>query len=322
MAINVNVQDLENYPGNVKRVTVDQESVVVQGQEGDEKYVLKFSTSAYSDAAERTAIQDYYVTDFKSGWARSSGFAGSAGQFDLTATANRIMVKIDDTVSGTNGGGYYEIILGYNEDTTAMSGEAVAEDLEFKIRALADTLVTADIGYVSAYRNASVEYKDSKFWIVSGSTSKYYNGTNRSSVDVILGSEHNALAVLGFDLKTTSKDIDLGSIREALVLADYVTSTSGITIDRNIGAEDGDCLMITDRTNTDYFQLNAATAGGGTELNFSSTAISNNYTANITKVQLLREQDPESGPVAWFENIDKINRHGIKCMINAIDFSE
>ena len=322
MAININVQDLENYPGNVKRVTVDQESVVVQGQEGDEKYVLKFSTSAYSDASERTAIQAYYVTDFKSGWARSSGFTGNAGQFSLTETANRIMVKIDSTTSGTNGEGYYEIILGYNGDTTAMGGEAVAEDLELKIRALADILVTADIGYVSAYRNASVEYKDSKFWIVSGSTSKYYNGINRSYVDVISGSDNDALSILGFDLKTTSAVLDTVAIREALVSVDYDTGTSGITIDRNIGAEDGDCLMITDRTNTDYFQLNAATTGGGTGLNFSSTAISKAYSANITKVQLLREQDPESGPIAWFEDIDKINRHGIKCMVNAIDFSE
>lgn len=322
MAINVNVQDLENHPGVVKRVTVDQESVITQGQEGDEQYVLKFSTTAYSDNDTNTAIPDYYVTNFKSGWIRSSGFAGNAGQFSLTTTANRIMIKIDSTTSGTNGSGYYEIILNYNEDTTAIDGDTVAEDMELKIRALADELATVDVGYAAAYRNASVEYRNSKFWIVSGSTSGYYNGTNKSAVDVISGSTNDALAILGFDLKTTSAILDAASIWEALVSVDYVTSTSGITIDRNIGAVDGDCLMITDRNTTDCFQLDAEPTGGGTGLSFSSTAISNNYTANVTKVQLLKEQDPESGPVAWFEDIDKITRHGIKTMINAIDFSE
>ena len=321
MAINISVQDLENYPGNVKSVSVDQISVVPQGQEGDEKYVLKFSTTAYSNASERTAIQDYYVTGFKSGWARSSGFAGNAGQFSLTSSANRVMVKIDSTVSGTNGEGYYEIILNYNEDSTAISGETIAEDLELKIRALADILNTADIGYVAAYRNASVEYKNGKFWIVSGSTSNYYSGINKSSVDVISGLSDDASATLGFDLKTTSETLDAAAIREALVSVSYVTGNSGITINQNIGASKNDCLLITDRTNSDYFQLDA-TPIGGVALTFSSTAIVHNYTANITKVQLLREQDPESGPVPWFEDVDKLNRHGIKCMINAIDFSE
>jgi hypothetical protein len=318
MAINVDVQDLENFPGNVKRVTIDQVSVIPQGSEGDEKYLFKFSTTAYSDITARTAIQDYYVTDLKTGWARSSGFAGNSGQFSLTAAANRIMVMIDSTVSGTSNG-YYEITLDYNADTTPMSGVSIAEDIETKIRAI--SLDTADAGFALAYKNASVEYKDGKFWIVSGSVSKFYTGNNRSFVDVISGSTHDALAVLGFDLGINSATLATASINEALVTSGYTTGNSGITIDQNIGASEGDCLLITDREHSNYFQLDS-TPIGGVALTFSSTAITNNYIASEAKVQLLREQDPEAGPSAWFEDIDKITRHGIKTMINSIDFSE
>ena len=318
--INVDVQDLENFPGNVKRVSIDQVSVVPSGAEGDEKYLFKFSTTAYSDITARTVIPDYYVTDFKSGWARSSGFTGNSGQFNLTASANSLLIKIDSTVSGTSNG-YYEIILDYNVDGTPLSGDSIAEDLEVKIRALGDNLNTADASYKLAYKNVSVEYKDGKFWIVSGSVSKFYTGNNRSYVDVISGTTNDALAVLGFDLKINSAILNSMSINEALVTSGYTTGTSGITIDQNIGAVEGDCLLITDRTNSDYFQLDGNPVGG-VALTFSSTAITHNYGANVTKVQLLREQDPDSGPTPWFTDIDKITRHGIKTMINSIDFSE
>ena len=320
MAINIDTQDLVNFPGNVKRVTVDQISVVPQGYGGDEKYTLKVATSAYSDIENRTAIQDMYITDFKVGWCKSSGFAGSDGQFSLTSGANRLKVKLDSTVSGTDGNGYYEIILGYNEDGSPTSGEAVAIDMEAKIRELADSLNTADIGYKAAFTNCSVEYLNGKFWVLSGTAGQFYTGSNRTYVDIISGSTNDALSVLGFDLKTSSAVLDAVAINEALVLTNYTTGNSGITINRNIGASDGDCLLITDRTNTDYFQLTGDPVGG-TILSFSSTAITNNYTADITKVQVLREQDPGAGPTMWLDTIDKITRHGIKSIVNEIDFS-
>lgn len=320
MAITVDVQDLENFPGNIKRVTIDQASVVPQGYEGDEKYLLKFGTSAYSDAVAHTSIPDYYLTSLKAGWVKSSGFAGNSGQFGLTESVNKLMVKIDSTISGTSNG-YYEITLEYNTDGTPMSGEVIAEDLETKIRALGDSLSEVDVGYKLSYKNASVEYKDSKFWIVSGSLSKFYTGNNRSYVDVISASNHNASAVLGFNLKTNSSTFDSMSVKEALVISDYTTGASGITIDRNIGASKNDCLLVTNGITTDYFQLDGIPTGG-VELSFPSTVITNNYTSGGAKVQLLREQDSNSSPTPWFDNIDKIIRHGVKTMINSIDFSE
>lgn len=322
MAININVQDLINFPGNVKSMSVDQVSIVPQGEEGDEKYVLKFGTSAYSNIESRTAIQDYYVTSFKSGWVKSSGLTGSSGNFDLSVDANRILIKLDSTISGTNGSGYYEVILDYNDDGTSVSADTIVSDLEAKIRAIGNNLETADIGYKYAYKNASVEYKNNKFWIVSGTVSNFYSGANKSSVDVISGTTDDALSVLGFDLKTSSALLDAVSINEALLMSDYVTGTSGIVISQGIGAVNGSCVFITDRTNSDYFQVTEEPSVGGTTLNFDSGVIIHDYTASEAKVQLLKEQDPEGEPASWFNDIDKITRHGIKCTVNKIDFSE
>jgi hypothetical protein len=169
MALNIDTQDIDAYPGTVKRVTVDQSQIVPIGFEGDEQFVVTIGTSAYSDNTLRTAIQDLYVTDFIAGWCKSSGFAGSSGKYSLDATHNTIRVKMDATVSGVGQTGYYPITLDW--DDSARSGELVAQDMEDKIRAV--TCSGADAGYQLAYTNASVEYKNGKFWIVSGSIGRY-----------------------------------------------------------------------------------------------------------------------------------------------------
>jgi hypothetical protein len=320
MAINVDTQDLENYPGTVKRVTIDQTSLVPQGNEGDESYVLSFSTTAYSDNDARTAIQTLYVTNFKSGWCRSSGFAGTANKFSLTASGNTIGIKLDNTVSGTSGSGYYDIVLDYNTNGTPVPGETVAADMEEKIRALASSLNTADTGFRLAYMNSSVEYMDGRFWIISGSMEDYYTGSNRSSVAVAPGSSNDASSILGFDVYTSSEDMAAIAVTEAMLTSSLTASGTSMTINQSIGAVEGDCLMITDRTNTDYFQLTADPVGG-TALTCTAGVIKNSYTANEAKVQLLREKDPFSDPYLWHDTIDSITRFGLKTIINQIDYS-
>lgn len=321
MAINVDTQDLTNYPGTVKRVTVDQEQVVPQGYEGDEQFMLSFSTTAYSDNVARTRIQDNYITYFKAGWCKSSGFAGVSGKFSLSGTANALKIKLDSTVSGSDGSGYYTITLGHNTDLTARDGEVIAADLENKIRDLANNLEDADIGYKLAYMNASVEYQQNRFWIVSGSVGQYYSGDDKSAVSIMPADSNDASAILGFDLATTSEQIDGLAVREALVVSDVTASGTTMTVSTSVGAHEGDCLMITDRDNTDYFQLDADPSAGGVVLTYAATAIKNDYSMNSAKVQLLREQDPDADPTLWFGDIDKITRHGIKAIINQIDYS-
>lgn len=321
MAINVETQDLENYPGVVKRIIVDQESVVPMGAEGDEKFIMSFSTTAFSDNATRTAIQDLYVTDFKAGWCKSSGFAGSSGKFALDATHNSFEIKIDATTSGI-GDGYYRVTLEHNGGVY-MDAEVIAADMEQKIRALANTLEQVDAGFRLAYKNAVVDWLNGRFWIVSGSLGKYYSGTNRSSVKVRASSVNDASAVLGFDLSMDSQTLDGMSVKEALVLTDYTATASGtgqMTINQNIGAQNRDCLMITDGTNTDYFQI-TSTPANGTLLQFNAAMVLHDYDANVAKVQLLREQDPNASPTLWFSDVDMIIRHGIKTMISQVDYS-
>lgn len=321
MAINVDTQDLINYPGNVKRVTIDQESVVPQGYEGDEQFMLSFATSAYSENVARVNIQDLYITHFKAGWSKSSGFAGN--KFALDSTHRALEVRIDSTTSGIDNG-YYRIMLEHS-DGIPIDAEVVAADIETKIREVADSLEGEDVGFRLAYMNASVEFKGGRFWIVSGSLSAYYSGANKSAVRVRPSTLFDCSETLGFNLSTESEAVDSLGVKEALVLTDYVATASGVgtvTISANIGVAIDDCMVITDRVTQDYFQVtNDPSLSGGTIIEFDRTKVTNDYDMLKTKVQLLREQDPEADPTLWMADVDKITRHGIKTMINQIDYS-
>lgn len=324
MAINVDTQDLDNYPGTIKRVTLDQDSIVPVGEEGDEKYVLKFSTTAYSDNSSSTAIQDMYVTDFKTGWCKSSGFAGSGGKFDLDSTHYQLKIKLDSTVSGSDGNGYYTIILEYNADSTPITGDAIAADMEEKIRAL--SMVTADTGYSLSYINCSVDYQSGKFWIISGSVGDYYTGASKSAVKVIPASSLDCSKELGFDLSLDSELLDSVAVKEAILGADYTTDTTPLTIGAGTGVAAGDCMMITDGTYTDYFTAISGTTDTSivvaTDGNNNYVGIANSYTtASGALIQKLRRQDPEGRPTMWYTDIDAISRFGVKSIINQIDYS-
>jgi hypothetical protein len=327
MAINISTQDLLNYPGIVKTVTVDQSSIVPTGYEGDEQYVQKFSTTAYSDIATTTSIQAIYVTDFKTGWCKSSGFAGSGGKFSLDATHYKLNVKIDasTTTSGSSvGDGYYEISLAYNQDSTPVDGSAVAADMEEKIRAI--SLHTEDTGFALSYLNASVEYQDGKFYIVSGSVGSYFSGDDRSSVKVMEAATNGCAAELGFNLPLDSETLAGIAIKESYITSNYTTNTTPLAIAAGTGVTAGDCLMITDGVNTDYFTAISGTTSTSvvvaTSANNNYVGIANSYTTTSgARVQILRQQDPEGIPTMWYTNIDAIVRWGIKSMVNQIDYS-
>jgi hypothetical protein len=319
MALSIDTQDLVNYPGNVKRVSIDQESVVPQGYEGDEQFMISCSTTAYSDNTNRTAIQDYYITSFKSGWCKSSGFSGT--KFALDSTHNSIEVKIDSTTSGISDG-YYRVTLNHN-DGIPIDASVVADDMETKVRAIADELADVDVGFRLAYMNSTVEFQNGRFWIVSGSTGEYYSGSNKSAVRVRASSENDCSEILGFDLSMSSEQMDSMSVKEALVLTDFagstISGTTSITISQNVGAVANNCMLITDGTNTDYFQIDSVS--GGITITFDGSRVVNDYTASKAKVQLMKEQDPDADPALWFNDVDKIIRHGIKTIINQIDYS-
>lgn len=320
MAINIESQDLVNYPGNVKRIIVDQDSFVPMGYEGDEQFTLSFATNDYSNNLTRTRIQTYYITSFKSGWCKSSGFLGT--KFALDSTHNSLEVKIDSTSGGISDG-YYRVYLDHN-DGVPISAEVVAADLKEKIRAIAEDLDEEDEGFKLAYKTAVVEYNDGRFWIVSGSLSDYYAGVNKSSVRVRASSVNDCSDILGFNLSIASELVSSREVKEALVLTDFLGSTtlSGIvyiTLNQNIGVSVDDCMIISNGTDTDYFQVESVDSGN--IIGFNASKVHNDYESGKSKVQLLREQDPDAEPALWFDNIDKITRHGIKTIIKQLDYS-
>ena len=325
MALNIDTQDLINYPGTSKRVSIDIDSLIPIGAEGDEQYLLSFTTGAYSNNNDRTNIPALYITEMTAGWSKSSGFTGSAGKFYIDDTHKNLKVRMDATVSGSDGSGYYTVTLTPNDDSTPVPGETIAKELEEKIRAIADSIEQVDVGFTKAYANASVEYKNGKFWVVSGSLSSQYTGNSRSSVSIIAADTNDCSTRLGFDLPTTSHALANVAIKETLLNSDYTTDTENLSVNTGTGAHSGLAFMITDGNNTDYFTALSGTTDSNIKVptysNNGFIGINNSYTANNTKVQLLREQDPENVPTNWYTSIDHLVRYGVKTIINQIDYS-
>ena len=315
MATTVTVRDLVNYPNVSKTVIVDQSTLVPVGYDGDEQWVLTFRTSAYSDNTLRTAIQDIFVMEVKCGWLKSSGLA------DLTSYATAsgsksLKVKIDDSSQ------YYTITL-----AEGISGiNTIADELEAAIHAIP---TTSGIGWSSnddelAYKNAMVEFKDGKLYILSGSFSKHYTGSTRSSVKVDEASGDTMYYDLGFNLSTDSETIAGAGIYESLISADYTAGEASLYVETATGFEADMCAVITDGTNTDYFSILAVS---GTKLTVPTVGvngfdgITNSYSDGLAKVQIMAYQDPDSFPVPYHRTVDSIIRWGVNSMINQIDFS-
>ena len=313
MATNVTVRDLINYPDNNKSVVVDQTTVVPVGYDGDEKWVLSFTTTAYSDNTARTAIQDIYVQEMNCGWLKSSGLTSLTG-YKTSASSKTLGVKMD------NSSGYYYVQL--EEDLAGAN--TIADALEAAIQNVPNvsgTWNTADDEL--AYRNAMVEYLNGKFYIVSGNFSKYYTGTRRSSVKVMASGVDTFYTDLGFDLSVDSESIAGSSILEGVLSVDYTAGSADLYI--SIGScVSGTCAVITDGTNTDYFPILAVS---GTHLTVPTVAsngfdgVTNSYTALESKIQVMSYQDPNQRPLLFHNTVDSVVRWGINSLANQIDFS-
>ena len=318
MATNITVFDLENYPDNNKTVTVDVTKVTPVGSEGDEKWVMSFVTSAFSNNTNSTAIQDIYVQEIKTGWLKSSGLVGTGNNFDITASNKTLGIKIDAT------SGYYYIVL---EEGVNIGGDTVAADMETKIRAVPDSGLWSSSDDELAYKNCSVEYTDGKFYIISGTVSPFYTGANRSSVKVTLSGSDTAHADLGFNLSIDSQSIASTAILESLVTSNYTADTSPVAISTLSAIGAGDAVAITDGTNTDYFTALSGTTSTSIVVATSVsglgdyTGIANSYTASEAKIQILKLQDPDQSPAAIYDEVDEAMRWGIKSIVNQIDFS-
>ncbi len=315
MATNVSVYDLENYPDNGKTVTTDQTTVVPTGAYGDEKWILSFSTNGYSDITNLTAIQDIYVQELKAGWAKSSGLTSIP--YAVGASSRHLGVNIDNSSKI-----YYVAVA-----AASYGGDSLASALQTEIRALptASGLQAWSSSDDSlAYKNVIVEYTDGKFYIVSGNVGAFYTGATRTSVIVTASGADTLYNIMGFNLGYDSQTIAGMSTPETTVASNYTSGTSPLSISADVGATAGDAMMITDGTNTDYFTV---LSGSSTSLEVAVSAthtfdgITNSYTASTSKVQLLKEQDPDSEPKTYHSTVDSITRWGVMSVTNQLDFS-
>lgn len=314
----VTVYDLENYPDNSKTITTLLKSVVPVGAEGDEKWVVSFATTAYSDNTNRTAIQDIYIRNVRAGWLHSSGLVGTSGRFTIGSTSKTLGIKMDN-VTNT-----YYIEL---DEGTNMTGDVIAADMETKIRAIPDGAQwqTEDDGYKMSYINATVVFEHNKFIIVAGSMAEYYTGSNKTAVDVTSSGVDTAYDNLGFNLSLSSEDMAGITLKETLITSSYTTDTTPLSIGDGTGVSAGNAVYITDGTNYDYFTALSGTTDTSivvaTESTNNFTGITHSYTSGEAKIQILSFGDPDLVPTPAYTTVDEIIRFGIKSITNQIDFS-
>jgi len=307
MATNITVRDLDNYPDISKTITVDQTTLVPTGAADDEKWVLSFVTTAYSDNVNRTAIQGIYMQEVSTGWFKSSGLVSLGSNFIVSSGSKTLGLNID------NSSQWYYIEL--DEETYTL--DALAEHMQGKIRAIPDTGVWSSSDDSLSYKNAQVEF-NGKFKIISGTVSEFYTGSNRTSVEVTYSGSDTFYYDIGFDLGIGSYDVSLADIKESLVKANCGPTSTAIVIN-TMTVTSGDPIAIIDDTNTEYFIAQYGTTS--TNIVIVSGTLVNSYTANKAKVQRLRIQDSDQEPVNYHSTIDSAMRWGIMSVVNQIDFS-
>ncbi len=319
MAVNVTVRDLVNFPGGTpKTITVDIIQVVPAGgsPEGDEIWVTSSTTTA--TASGGAAIESIFRNEMLRGFIRSSGFV--TGNFTLDVVDPRIKIAIDE-----------EIVAGVTitlASGTNLLAADVAADIEAKIQAQASIGGGgAKVGNLS-YLNAQVRFTtDNKFQIESGTVSDTFTGAGKSSVNV--GTPDSGTDVrtnLGFDLSLSSETLAAREIVETDLAIAY-TSGDLLEVTSTAGLDAGDCVLVTDGTDSQNVLVSGAGASAGlsaSEIRFVTTS---GVTTGLAKtygigtlVRKIHEVDVKE-PVSATTTIDELYRFQIDSKVNQIDFS-
>jgi len=303
MAVNISVFDLANYPSNPKTVTVDITELVPYGNSGEDTWVVSAVTTA--TASGGATIQRMYISDVKFGWARSSGLAVSP--YSVTALSRHLKVAIDEDI-----GSALEIAL--DVGALSLGGDAIAKDIQAKLNdaASAGGSKVRNLSYLNAVCN----YYNGQFEIISGTSSDIYTGSYRSSVAVADGTTTTGMAAkLGFDIPFTSEGIASTQVRQTSLASEYVSGTA-LTVTSAGIVTTGDCIGISDGTNTEYRGVENALGAAVT----LASGMDNGYAAG-SLVQVLELQDPSGEPPPAYTKIDDILKFAISSILNQIDFS-
>lgn len=314
MATTITVRDLDNYPDNSKTISVSQTTMIPTGAEGDEKWVLSFTTSAYSDNTDRTSIQDIYIQEFKAGWAKSSGLVSAP--FTIQEGRKSLGISLD-------GSDVYDIVL----TNGTYGGDSLADHIQELVREVPTTFSGTwnSNDDPLAFMNSAAKFTNGKFYIVSGNVGSHYTGSSKTSAIVSASGVDTLYSYLGFDLGFNSYDLASTYVKESLINEDYTAGDATLYTSFNSGdVSANDALAITDGTDTDYF---TALSVSGSEITVATSGvnafngISNNYTSGEAKVQVLKMQDPDSVPAIYYDKVDDVMRWGIMSILNQIDFS-
>lgn len=304
MAVNVNVYNLESFPNNSKIVTVDLSELVPYGNNGEDAWVLSANTTA--TAAGSAVIQKMYISDTKWGWLKSSGI--NSGPYTINASQQNLRISIDEVI-----GSGAEITLATS--ALQLGGDTVAKDLQSKISSLALAGQVKE-GMLS-YLNVSVEYKNGRFIIISGTASSDYVGADSSFVEIADGVTTTGLAAeLGFDIVFSSQTIAGEPVKSTSLTAVHTAPSADITVAAPGVLAVNDCVAILDGVNKEFRHIDSI-AGSVITLNAN---LANSYGVG-TLVQVMDVRDPTGIPSPAYETIDEYIRFSLASLINQIDFS-
>jgi hypothetical protein len=172
-----------SYPNNTKTVTVDLVSRIPVGQDGDEKYILSISTTAYSNNTSRTSINPIYIYDIKKGWAQSHVLTTP-----ISTDGGTLTIAIDETDSGA---------VSVTVASGTYTGPLLADHIETQLRTTASGSKSGASNYRS-YMDAAVEFEDSRVTIKSGSVKSSYNSSTWSYVSSVHVTGGTVADELGF----------------------------------------------------------------------------------------------------------------------------
>lgn len=305
MAVTEDIRNLDFPLVTDKEATLELEKVVTTDSEGDEVYILSATPGATTLGTGGATISPTLTEYAKAGYVRSSGAASPP--FTISASNNTFQISID-------GSTVRSVTL---DSGTGLTGDDIADDMQIKINALAAT--GGDEEGNLAFLNCIVSYENGRFVIVSGSLSKTYTGTGKSSVAITAGATNDVTATLGLDILASSEELSSILVSEA-ELTGVTIATSGATLiplDNVTNFSAGQAFSIYDGTNRDYF---VATSISGSYLVTHSGGVPDGTYSTGAIVQNIFERDPDATLASPYESVDDLVRALLRTIAVQIDF--
>lgn len=317
MAVNVTVRDIVNFPGGTpKTITLDITQIIpaAGNPEGDEIWVSSATTTATASGA--SAIQNVFKNEMLRGFLRGTPPASTL--IDVGVSSG-FKVAIDETI-----GNGIDIILDVGNNRLAVD---VAQDIEDKIRLLAEIGLGGGKEGNLSYLNVQVRFINGVFSIESGTVTDKFTGVGRSSIAIAApDSGTDIRKLLGLHLIISSEQLATRQLAETSLASDY-SSGDIITVNSTAGFNAGESLQIRDENNSQIVII----SGSGVSDNLAaadirfitqSGGIVGLSTAYSTGSQVRKFHPIDvANPVSAVNTVDQLYRFQIDSMVNQIDFS-